>query len=121
MSRRPVRRLLADILERIERIRLHTAGVSREAFLGDSKTSDSVVRNLEVIGEAASRLPTSFRERHPEIPWTRIVGLRNRVVHAYFDVDLELVWEITRVEMPDLESRLRTLPPEADHEGEEGA
>jgi uncharacterized protein with HEPN domain len=113
MSRRPPRLLIADMLERIERISNYVAGFDREAFLRDSKTTDSVVRNLEVIGEAASRLPTTFRNRHPDIPWSRIVGLRNRVVHAYFDVDLELVWEIVHVELPELRVRLLALPQES--------
>ena len=109
MSRRPARLLLDDILERIGRIEQYLAGLDREAFLRDSKTSDSVVRNLEVIGEAANRLPEPFRTRHAEIPWRRIFGLRNRVVHEYFDVDLELVWEIVRGELPNLKAQLQRL------------
>jgi len=62
--------------------------------------------------------PASFRERHGEIPWGRIVGLRNRVVHAYFDVDLELVWEIVRAELPDLKAQLESLPAETKDEGQ---
>jgi len=120
MSRRPARQLLADMLERIERIARYVAGFDRDAFLSDPKTADSVVRNLEVIGEAAGRLPAAFRERHQEVPWGRIVGLRNRVVHAYFDVDLELVWEIVRVELPELKARLLALPQESLDEEEKG-
>ena len=81
MSRRPAGLLLADTLERIDRAELYLADVSREAFLQDTKTSDSVVRNLEVIGEAANRLPESFRTQHAEIPWRQIIGLRNRIIH----------------------------------------
>ena len=73
-----------------------------------------------MIGEAAGRLPAAFRERHQEVPWGRIVGLRNRVVHAYFDVDLELVWEIVRVELPELKARLLALPQESLDEEEKG-
>ena len=109
MSRRPIRQLLEDIAERIRRIDRHMRGIDRDAFLADEKTSDSVVRNLEVIGEAAARLPTSFRDRHPEVPWRRIVGLRNRIVHAYFDVDLELVWAIVVRELPELEAQVISL------------
>lgn len=106
MSDRPVGLLLGDMLERIARIRQYVGDMSREAFLRDSKTIDSVVRNLEVIGEAANRLPSDFCARHPEIPWRRIVGLRNRIVHEYFDVDIDLVWEIVDSELPTLESQL---------------
>jgi len=112
MSHRPVRQLLEDMLERIGRIQRHVAGLDRDAFLVDDKSSDAVVRNLEVIGEAAGRLPEEFRMRHGEIAWRRIVGLRNRIVHAYFDVDLELVWEIVRVELPELKARLQALLPD---------
>ena len=108
------------MLERIERIASYVAGFDRDAFLSDPKTADSVVRNLEVIGEAAGRLPAAFRERHQEVPWGRIVGLRNRVVHGYFDVDLELVWEIVRVELPELKARLLALPQESLDEEEKG-
>lgn len=100
MSRRSTCQLLADLLDRIERIERYVADCGAESFLQDSKTCDSVVRNLEVIGEAANRLPDAFIERHFDIPWRRLVGLRNRIVHEYFDVDLELVWEIVRVELP---------------------
>lgn len=79
------------------------------------------MRNLEVIGEAASRLPAHVRERHPEVPWTRIVGPRNRIVHAYFDVDLELVWEIVQGELPDLKARLLAAAPDSPTEDESGS
>jgi uncharacterized protein with HEPN domain len=115
MSRRPVRQLLADMLERIERIEEFVTGLDRDAFLGDVKTADAVVRNLEVFGEAANRLPVDFQDRHPEVPWRQIVGLRNRIVHAYFDVDLELVWTIARGELPTLKLVLASLQAEADH------
>lgn len=109
MSRRPVGVLLQDILLRAERIARHMEGLDRAAFLADDKTSDSVVRNLEVIGEATSRLPSEFRDRHPEVPWRRVIGLRNRVVHEYFDVDLELVWQIVHIELPELRTLLRNV------------
>jgi len=109
MSERSVDRLVADILERIARIKRHVGNISRESFENDDKTIDAVVRNLEVIGEPANRIPPEFRERHPEIPWRRIVGLRNRIVHEYFDVDLALVWEIIARELSLLEAQLIEL------------
>lgn len=109
MSRRPARQPLDDMLERIERIKGFVAGFDRNGFLRDPKTSDSVVRNLEVIGEAASRVDPGIRSRHSEIPWARIVGLRHRIVHSYFDVDLELVWQIVREELPGLDAKLREM------------
>jgi uncharacterized protein with HEPN domain len=109
MSSRPAGPLLDDILERIERIERFIAGLNRDAFLADDRTTDSVVRNLEVIGEAANRLPLALRDRYPGIPWRRIVGLRNRIVHDYFDVDLEIVWEILVTELPRLKEQLRDV------------
>jgi len=114
MSRRPARMLLEDILNRIARIERHVAGMDQEAFLLDDKTCDSVIRNLEVIGEAANRLPDDVRALQEEVPWRRIVGLRNRIVHEYFDVDLELVWEILRSELPELKTLLLALVDEID-------
>jgi uncharacterized protein with HEPN domain len=109
MSHRPARLLIEDMLERIQRIERFVAGVERETFLRDEKTADSVVRNLEVIGEAARRLPVEFREQRGGIPWRRIVGLRHRIVHEYFDVDLDLVWTIVRTELPELKAQLLAL------------
>jgi uncharacterized protein with HEPN domain len=109
MPHRPVGIVLEDILERIERIQRFVAGLGREAFLDDQKTVDSVVRNLEVIGEAANRLPEDFRDQNPSVPWRRIVGLRHRIVHEYFDVDLALVWEVVQGELPALEAEIRRL------------
>lgn len=109
MSRRPIALLIDDMLERIQRIERFVGGLEREAFLRDEKTVDSVVRNLEVIGEAASRLPQEFREQHSSIPWSRIVGLRHRIVHEYFDVDLDLVWAIVHAELPPLKEQLGAL------------
>jgi uncharacterized protein with HEPN domain len=103
--------------ERIERIEGFVAGLERDDFLHDAKTSDAVVRNLEIIGEAAARLPEEFRRSSPEVPWARIVGLRNRVVHAYFDVDLEIVWTIVSVELPALKERLSALGAPDDSDG----
>ena len=75
---------------------------------------DAVVRNLEIIGEAASRIPGSFRNFHPDIEWRKIVGLRNRIVHDYFGVDLEIIWEIVQRDVPELRTRIEGLPPASD-------
>lgn len=109
MSERPVRVLLDDILESVQKARRYVAGLDREAFLSDEKTADAVVRNLEIIGEAAGRLPERFRSQHGEIEWRRIVGLRNRIVHEYFGIDLAIVWEILQHELPELENRVSAI------------
>lgn len=114
MSRRPTRLLIDDMIERIERIERFIVGLEREVFLRDEKTADSVVRNLEVIGEAASRLPQEIRNHHVEVPWSRIVGLRHRIVHDYFDVDLDLVWAIVQGELSPLKAQLRAIQRTSD-------
>ena len=109
MSKRSVRLLLDDMLEAAERIERYVGGLDQPGFLADEKTSDAVVRNLEIFGEAAAHVPDDFRARTPELEWPRIIGLRNRVVHGYFAVDLELVWRIVVSDLPGLVSRLRAL------------
>jgi uncharacterized protein with HEPN domain len=84
-------------------------GLDQPGFLADERTSDAVVRNLEILGAAATHVPDDFKASEPDLEWPRIVGLRNRVVHEYFAVDLELVWRIVVSDLPSVASRLRTL------------
>ena len=109
MSKRPVDLLLADISEAVEKAMRYAAGMSFEIFSQDDKTVDAIVRNLEIIGEAANRLPHEFRERHSEIQWHKIIGLRNRVIHEYFGVDLEIIWHILGAELPRLHTSLQRM------------
>lgn len=101
MSKRSVHLLLEDMVEAAGRIERYTTGMDKDAFVSDLKTSDAVVRNLEIIGEAANRLPDAFRRAHQEVEWHKIVGLRHRIVHDYFGVDLALVWEIAQRNIPE--------------------
>ena len=75
----------------------------------DAKTKDAVLRNLEIIGEAANRIPVNIREQYNEIPWPQIVGLRNRLIHGYFVVDYNIVWEIIKNELPDLKAKIKEM------------
>lgn len=100
--------LLADICEAIERIARYTNSLDFGAFLADDKTIDAVVRNLEIIGEAAKRLPKRYTEAAPEVPWHQISGLRNRIVHDYFGLDLHIIWQIIQVDVPKLKIKLCT-------------
>jgi uncharacterized protein with HEPN domain len=96
---------MRDAVERI--LRYTVAG--REAFLADPMVQDAVIRNLEVMGEAVRRVSAGTRSAHPEIPWKQIAGTRDRVIHGYFTVDLEIVWEIVETELPSLRPRLAAL------------
>ena len=96
MSKRSTRLLLEDILDAIEKIVQYTCEMDYEAFVGDTKTFDAVVRNFEIIGEAANMLPDEIEERYPDVEWHRIIGLRDRLIHGYFGVDPSIVWQILR-------------------------
>jgi uncharacterized protein with HEPN domain len=108
MPKRDADLLIEDILAAIAKIEGYTCGVERHTFLADDKTIDAVVRNLEIIGEAARRMPVEFVTAHPDIPWQQITGLRNRIVHEYFGLDLEIIWQIAERDLPQLKAR---LPP----------
>lgn len=112
MPKRDADLLIEDILAAIGKIEDYTRGVNHDAFLADAKTIDAVVRNLEIIGEAARRMPAEFVTAYPDVPWQQIAGLRNRVVHyEYFGLDLEIVWQIIEGDLPQLKVRERSLPP----------
>ena len=109
MSRRATPLLVDDIWEAIEKVERYIAGLKHDDFVTDDKTVDSVVRNLEIIGEAANRLPEAFRNEHAEIEWRQIIGLRNRIVHDYFNIDMEIVWEIVQNDLPIFKSKLSQI------------
>ena len=94
MSKREAPLLLQDINDSIKKIKLYTIGMSFEMFQNDDKTIDAVIRNFEIIGEAANRIPDELKEKFNNVNWHRIRGFRNRIVHDYMGVDLEIIWEI---------------------------
>jgi len=94
MSKRTPQLLIQDILVSCHKIMAYSEGMTYDDFVKDSKTIDAVIRNFEIIGEAANRLPDDFKESYAEIDWHRIRGFRNRIVHDYMGIDYEIVWEI---------------------------
>ena len=76
--------------------------MTREYFLEDLKTQDAVIRNIEIIGEATKNLSDEIRNKYPEIPWNHMIGMRNRLIHGYFDVNLDIVWDTIRSDLPPL-------------------
>ncbi|HZQ10626.1 MAG TPA: DUF86 domain-containing protein [Anaerolineae bacterium] len=100
MKKRDPSILLQDMLEAIQYIESYVRGLSFEEFYADKLRQDGVVRRIEIIGEAARNLPSDFQKTHSEIPWSDIIGMRAKVVHDYFDVDLETVWETVSADLP---------------------
>ncbi len=108
MGERDERLYLDDIAHSIERILTYTSE-GRGAFFADSRTQDAVIRNLEIIGEAIRGISPATRAAHPEVPWKQIAGTRDRVIHGYFTVDLEIVWEIVDKELAELGRRIAAI------------
>jgi uncharacterized protein with HEPN domain len=104
---------LAHILECIQKIERFTAG-GKNHFFGDVMVQDAVLRNFEVIGEAAKRLDDAYRAAHPAIPWRALAGLRDVLIHQYEGVDLDKVWAIVEGELPGLREAIAALLPPLD-------
>ncbi|MGA3323927.1 MAG: DUF86 domain-containing protein [Terriglobia bacterium] len=100
---------LEDILQAITKVREYTSGMSLSAFAGDARTFDAVIRNLEVIGEAAKTVLETVRLNHPEVDWKKIAGLRDILIHQYFGVDAELIWDIIQNKLTALEEQIRAI------------
>ena len=113
MSERRDYDYLGDIQEAVERIAAYATDMTFEQFLKDTKTQDAIVRNLEVIGEAAKNISGSLRETNPRIPWKDLAGMRDKMIHHYFGIDYEIVWKVIKEELPALLPGLEnTLPGE---------
>ena len=104
---------LGHMLEAIGRIRRYVGRKRRAGFLGSALLQDAVIRNIELVGEAAGRVSPEFAARNPAIPWREIVGMRHRLIHGYLKVNLDTVWEVVERDLPALERTLRALlePP----------
>ena len=105
---------LRHILDAFVQIEFYMDDVSHEEFLQNRLLQDGVIRQLEVMGEAARNLSDDLRNEYPQIPWRQMIGLRNRMAHAYFNVDLQIVWEIVRGDIPDLKEKIKRILTEMD-------
>ena len=113
MSKRSDALLLNDIYVAVQRILAATASMDQAAFESNVIVQDAVIRNFEVIGEAAKNLSNDLRSKHPEVDWRGMNGFRNFLVHVYFGVDLSVLWTIIRNDIPVLELQLRKIAPGA--------
>jgi len=98
-----------DILESIKEIREFTKGMDFEEFSKDKRTVNAVVRSLEILGEAAKKIPSNMREKYPSIPWKRMSGMRDKLIHEYHGVDLEIIWTVVQEELPPLQPKIKEV------------
>ena len=111
---------LSDIRDSIEKILRYVHGMDFDGFSQDERTIDAVVRNFEIIGEAARNVPDDFKNSHPDISWPEMVGMRNTLIHVYFGVDVPVLWDTIVNDLPTLLSTIRELieshPPTTDND-----
>jgi uncharacterized protein with HEPN domain len=103
---------LLHVVECIDAIAGYVANLDKEAFSLDGLTQDAVQRRLAIIGEAVKNLPPDLRSRHSDIPWRRMAGMRDKLIHDYFGVDIDLVWEVSTNLLPPLRARLSDIAQE---------
>jgi uncharacterized protein with HEPN domain len=104
---------LLDMLQACRKALQHAEGLTEQGFHASALYQDAIIRQLTVLGEAAKQISPEFRDAHPEVPWKKIAGFRDVVVHAYFRLDLDQVWRIVQHDLPGLTVTLeRLVPPE---------
>ena len=109
MSEREVRAFLHDMFEATRRILAYTEGLDYTSFRQDFKTQDAVLRNLEILGEAAKQIPAEMLTQYPNLPWREMAGTRDRLIHHYFGVNLDVVWGIVEMELPNVVIELENV------------
>ena len=109
MSEKDPTLYLKHILESITLVESYVQGVKLAAFSEDQQKQDAIVRRIEIMGEAVKNLPMSLRSAYPDVPWARIAGMRDKVIHDYMGVDYELVWEVATVMLEPLRSQVASI------------
>lgn len=100
---------IRDMLEFAEKVMLYTAGLDQDRFVNSGLTYDATVRNLELIGEAATHVPDDIKENYSQIPWRLIVATRNRLIHGYLGIDQDTLWSIIQTDIPSLHIQLAEI------------
>jgi hypothetical protein len=107
------RAFLADIVEAARRAMTYTEGMTYAEFLQDRKTQDAVIRNLEIIGEAVKPIPQVVRDKAPHTPWKNIAGMRDKLIHHYFGVNLDIVWAVLQADLAPLVEAVESILAES--------
>jgi uncharacterized protein with HEPN domain len=109
MSKRDDTAVIQDIKEAIKRIISYTSSMEYDDFLQDYKTQDAVIRNIEILGEATKLLSEETKEKYPNIPWKEIAGTRDRLIHDYFGVNIDIIWDIAKNEIRSLSTQFKNI------------
>lgn len=112
---------LGDIKEAMELVDLYIKGLTYKKFGQDRKTQDAVVRNLEIIGESTKNISLDLRKKYPQVPWKKLAGLRDKLIHFYFGIDYKIVWRIARKELPQISKQIDEIidMETSEHKGQE--
>ncbi len=114
--KRDSRLYLDDIFDAVEKIQNYVEGLTFEQFSEDSKTVDAIVRNFEIIGEATKRVPLETKEEYPQVPWKLMAGTRDKLIHEYFGVNLQVMWKAIKEDLPPLKRSIKQLLQKLDKE-----
>ena len=106
MKRRNYKLFLEDISDRITKIDAYTADMSFEEFVQDDKTVSACIREIEVIGEATKQIPKEITERFDDLPWSLMAKMRDKLIHWYFEIDEEIVWNVAKDKLPDIKIQI---------------
>lgn len=109
MSKRSARLYIEDVRDAIKKIKKYTKDLDFDDFAKDTKTIDAVVRNLSIIGEAVKNFPKETKTKYPQIPWKKIAGTRDKVIHAYFAIDEDILWKTIKEDLPPFKKQISEI------------
>ncbi len=114
MSKRDDVDLIEDVFISMKKILSYVSNMSYENFLEDEKTQDAVIRNIEIIGEAAKLISSEIKTKYKNIPWKMITGTRDRLIHSYFGINVDIIWEIATIDIPKLFKEIEGIKKDSD-------